>query len=140
MRQLVLGVLLALGLVTRATAADAPLPAQPNPDIFQYQGQPLNRFNSSEQQLRRTGVWQWDYVQVNGCASTLSFVVEVLDGVSRQTGIFMVYAPGTGHKFYSSCGPTLDSICGTGASAGNISCLNRPVSYTHLTLPTNREV
>ena len=123
---LILGAVLLMG---GAQAADPPLAAQPNPDVFQYNGQDLSRYNTAQTNLMQTGVWRWSHVQVNGCPSLLPYVVEALDDISRTFGIFMQYDEANGHKIYSNCAVSLDAICGQGAYAGGINCLNRGYPY-----------
>lgn len=132
---IVLVVLLVLLLLGHGqiSAADPPPVAstQPNPDLFQYQGQSLQKYSADNAQLKRDGVWRWRFVSVPGCNSE-SIRPAVVAGFSQMSryGMTMIQADGdpTAHAVYATCGSQFAAVCGGPPVIG---CLGRGFPYNN---------
>jgi hypothetical protein len=115
-------IVLATLFVKSMGAADPPLPQQPNPDEFQWQGQSLAALNPVHQELLRTGQVRWRYTQGSSCVGNeFANTQAALEAVSRQFGVTMIYDEAGPVHVIGNCGPSFRAICGSGA----IGCLGR---------------
>lgn len=135
---LVLALGLAVGLAgsSLTSASNPPAPQvgvlQPNPDLFQYQGQSLQAYSTDNAALKQTGQWVWRFVDVKGCTSE-SIRQTVTDGINEAAtayGINIVERDDlvSSHAVYGNCGSTFASICGGPPVIG---CLGRGFPYVN---------
>ena len=109
-----------------------PLAGQPNPDLFQYQGQSLAQYSTDNANLKRTGQWVWRFVDVKGCNSE-SIRKAVTDGINEAHTAYaldIVERDGdaTAHAVYGNCGSSFAAICGGPPVIG---CLGRGFPYVN---------
>lgn len=119
--------------VSGVLAADPPPVAstQQNPDLFQYQGQSLQKFSTDNAALKQTGIWRWQFVPVQGCDSE-SIRAAVTQGINEASrmGVTVLEAPGdpSAHAVYGNCGVSFAAHCGGPPVIG---CLGRGFPYNN---------
>lgn len=126
---IVLLVLILLGNVSYAADPPPVASSQPNPDLFQYAGQSLQKYSADNATLKQTGVWRWRFVTVPGCNSE-SIRPSIVAGFSQMSryGMQIIEADTdpNAHAVYASCGSTFAAICGGPPVIG---CLGRGFPY-----------
>lgn len=128
-------VMLGLGgfyLISSPVRADNPppvqIPPQQNPDLFQYNGQPLQQYSKDNAALKQVGVWEYRLVNVKGCPAD-SITPAIIRAVTstRRWGVNPVLSnSASAHVVYENCGASFANVCGGPPVIG---CLGRGFPY-----------
>lgn len=101
---------------------------QVNSDLFQYQGQDLQRYSADSLALQQTGEWRWRFEANPSCSGDISRAV--FAAVSSQAQAFAINfiydASLSSHRVYANCGPDFAAVCGGPPVIG---CLGRGFPY-----------